>query len=113
MREGHRQAQGLFLELGRRRGFSVRRQFTKLYPTDGVWLTRLQPDDEAEVPIAAIEVICSESPKTVLGYFHARDGLALDGDCAVARRRNLSADDPGRCVNSGCRGVRQPDRTAY
>jgi hypothetical protein len=67
MRVSHRQAQDLFLALGNHRGFSVRRQYSKSYPTDGVWLTSLGREEGVEVPVAAIEVVCSESPKTILG----------------------------------------------
>src|SRR5262245_12601619 len=67
MRNSHRQAQEMFLELGRLQGFAVRRQFSIAYPTDGVWLTKAGHGEEAGLPIAAIEVVVSESPKTILG----------------------------------------------
>src|SRR5690348_13291052 len=67
MRAGHRQAQDMFLALGRRHGYQVRRQFTTEMPTDGVWLAGRDHGEFGGLPIAAIEVLVSEGSKTRLG----------------------------------------------
>lgn len=67
MTQGHKEGQALFEALGRKLGFEVARSFSKTLPTDGVWF----PDDRAgrfgQVPVVAIEVIASESRKTIRG----------------------------------------------
>tara|TARA_Y100000590_G_scaffold207813_1_gene235382 strand:- start:3822 stop:4256 length:435 start_codon:yes stop_codon:yes gene_type:complete len=65
MRYGHKEAQNMFLALGEMNGYQTRRTYTPKFPTDGIWLKhdRLFGD----IPFAAIEVIVSESPKTIRG----------------------------------------------
>ncbi len=67
MRTGHKDAQFLFEQLGRSAGYGYRRTWTRALPTDGVWLFDESLSLGAELPIAAIEVVVSEGPKTMKG----------------------------------------------
>jgi hypothetical protein len=67
MTSGHREGQALFEALGRRYGYEVRRSYSRNLPTDGVWYTSSQFGALPPVPVAAIEVIVSESRKSVRG----------------------------------------------
>lgn len=68
MRQGHRTAQDMFLAVGERHGYHTLRSFTRQFPSDGVWLTPASHGEVAgNLPIAALEVVVSESPKTILG----------------------------------------------
>lgn len=66
MRNGHKEAQEMFLNLGKAKGFIVSKTFSKELPTDGVWFIK-HPLDETNVPFVAIEVIASETPKQIIG----------------------------------------------
>ena len=65
MRAGHRQAQNMFLELGHHCGFETRRTYSRGLPTDGIWINR--DGVFGNLVVAAIEVVVSESPKTIRG----------------------------------------------
>ena len=67
MRPGHREAQNLFLSTGRRLGFHPKLTWTREYPTDGVWLTPERGPAVPHLPVVALEVVVSESPKSVRG----------------------------------------------
>jgi hypothetical protein len=67
VKPGHREAQDLFLELGRARSFQVRRTFSRSHPTDGVWVLGPEHGELAGLPVVAIEVVASETGKGLLG----------------------------------------------
>jgi hypothetical protein len=67
MTSGHKEGQALFEALGRRYGYEVRRSYSKSLPTDGVWYTESQFGALPPVPIVAIEVVVSESRKSIRG----------------------------------------------
>lgn len=67
MSNGHRQAQALFEALGRRFGYRAEKTFSRRYPTDGVWFADPPSSRFAAFPVAAIEVVVSESTKTIRG----------------------------------------------
>jgi hypothetical protein len=64
---GHRQAQALWAQLGKNLGFRPVGSASAAHPTDGVWLPALRGPRFAAVPIAAAELIVSESRKTLRG----------------------------------------------
>lgn len=66
MHSGHRSAQRTFLHLGRLRGYVTQRSYSPELPTDGIWCP---PREEfgTMVPVVALEVAASESPKTMQG----------------------------------------------
>ena len=67
MTQGHKEGQALFEALGRKFGFDVARSFTKTLPTDGLWYSGKGAGRFTGVPIAAIEIVVSESRKTIRG----------------------------------------------
>jgi hypothetical protein len=67
MTSGHREGQALFEALGRRYGYEVRRSYSKSLPTDGVWYMGRHFGALPPVPVVAIEVLVSESRKTIRG----------------------------------------------
>lgn len=67
MTSGHKEGQALFEALGRRYGYEVRRSYSKCLPTDGVWYTDRQFGALPPVPVVAIEVVVSESRKSIRG----------------------------------------------
>lgn len=67
MRPGHSEAQVMFEKIGVALGHETRRSWSISAPTDGVWLTKTEIAELGELPIAAIEVIVSESPKSIRG----------------------------------------------
>src|SRR2546422_25023 len=67
MRSGHREAQSLFLALGRKLGYPVRLQWSRHLPTDGVWLAGGRHPRVAGLPLVALEVVVTEGPKSVRG----------------------------------------------
>lgn len=75
MRQGHRDAQDMFLEIGRALGHDVRRSFTPTQPGDGVWLER-RPGILQGFPLAAVEVLVSESPKEICGSIHRLEAIS-------------------------------------
>jgi hypothetical protein len=67
MTQGHKEGQALFEALGRQLGFDVARSFTRTLPTDGVWYAEKAAGRFGQVPLVAIEVLVSESRKTIRG----------------------------------------------
>src|SRR5262245_37969586 len=67
MRAGHREAQEMFLAMGRALGYQVRRTWSPELPTDGVWLSPAESGGFGGLPVVALEVIVTEGPKTVKG----------------------------------------------
>lgn len=67
MLHGHREAQGMFEQLGRSLGFEVRRSFSQDLPTDGVWFLASAFPVVSKLPYVALEVVVSESPKSLRG----------------------------------------------
>jgi hypothetical protein len=77
MRQGHRTAQDQFLALGERHGYVTRRTYSRRFPSDGVWLTPPgHGDGLAGLPVVALEVVVSESPKTILGSIGVLEQIA-------------------------------------
>jgi hypothetical protein len=67
MRSGHREAQMQFERLGRQLGYRCRRSWTREHPTDGVWLLDTPQVGFDELPVAALEVVVSETGKALRG----------------------------------------------
>jgi hypothetical protein len=59
----------MFEEIGRRLGFEVRRTFSEMLPTDGVWFLKVTDGVviSEQLPVVAIEVVVSEGPKAIQG----------------------------------------------
>ena len=92
MEPGHKQAQQLFLQLGKKQGFDVSKQWSKLFPTDGVWWAPSSDLWDTPLPYAAIEVLGSEKGKVVLGSIATLErvspsiGILLLQDLQIERR---------------------------
>lgn len=67
MRPGHREAQEMFQAIGSKLGYQARRVWTRERPTDGVWLIRDVSPAIGGLPVAAVEVVVSESKKSLGG----------------------------------------------
>ena len=67
MTKGHKDAQELFARLGQSKGFEVRRTHSQTLHSDGIWLVRDPIFPLRQIPLAAIEVIVSESTKSMRG----------------------------------------------
>jgi hypothetical protein len=67
MRAGHADAQYVFERIGRAGGYVTRRTWNTDLPTDGVWLLRDTASFGVTLPIAALEVVVSEGPKSIKG----------------------------------------------
>jgi hypothetical protein len=67
MTSGYKEGQALFEALGRRHGYEVRRSYSKSLPTDGVWYTAPQFGALPPIPVVAIEIVISESRKSIRG----------------------------------------------
>jgi hypothetical protein len=67
MTSGHREAQALFEDLGRELGYTVKRSFSRRHPTDGIWMPGGRGPRYCAIPVIAMEVIVSESRKTMRG----------------------------------------------
>lgn len=67
MTTGHRQAQLLWDQLGRNLGYEPARSAGAPQPADGVWFPASAAPRFAHRAFAAIEVVVSESPKTLRG----------------------------------------------
>lgn len=70
VRHGHREAQDMFLELGKALGFETARIYTRGDPTDGVWLFGSGAGMLKGLPAVAVEVVVSESSKAIGGSIH-------------------------------------------
>ena len=67
MTPGHKEAQRLFLEIGEAKGYQISRTFSESSPTDGVWFVPGSFGEMEHLPVAALEVAASESPKAWKG----------------------------------------------
>jgi hypothetical protein len=67
MRRGHHEAQVLFEQLGCRLGYRCQRTWTRAHPTDGVWLLDTPQVGLDALPVAALEVVVTETGKTLRG----------------------------------------------
>ena len=67
MTNGHKDAQELFARLGQSKGFEVRRTYSQSLHSDGIWLVRDPIYPLKKIPMASIEVIVSESTKSMRG----------------------------------------------
>lgn len=120
MTKAHRDAQSIFCGLGRALGYIPRLTFSVALPTDGVWLT--ESVAETVVPVAAIEVLVSESRKTILGSVLTLElvspalGIVLVHEAELRRRhvRNggsgLEADRRVRMVREHAQHVADASR---
>lgn len=92
MRYAHQEAQRHFAEIGRALGYGYRKTWSRGAPTDGVWLSRPPNLNGEELPIAAIEVAASESPKSLRGsvatlcHVSPALGIVLLHDEEIVRR---------------------------
>ena len=76
MRFGHREAQDMFLDVGQVLGYTARRAFSSTDPSDGVWVMSDRGGLTAGLPVAAIEVLVSESPKAISGSIHRLESIS-------------------------------------
>lgn len=76
MRIGHSEAQRTFLDIGEALGFEARKSFSSEHPTDGVWLFGPRQGILAGLPAVAVEVIVSESAKTIDGSIHRLEAIS-------------------------------------
>jgi hypothetical protein len=67
MTQAHRDAQTIFRELGAALGYTPTASFSPTLPTDGVWTVAAPLPNSAPLPVVAVEVVVSESRKTVRG----------------------------------------------
>jgi hypothetical protein len=92
MRQGHREAQARFLELGDALGYRVRKTYSSRWPTDGVWFSRSTDPIVKPLPLVAAEVIVSEGAKTIRGSVGVLEavspslGVLILQDDDIARR---------------------------
>ena len=114
MRTGHKQAQDMFLELGNHHGFQTRRTFTPVFPTDGIWIGR--NGVFGELTAAAIEVVVSESPKSIRGSVTTLEivspsvGVILLHDDEIRRglmRNGADETELRRCLTNMCNHIEQ------
>ena len=66
MRPAHAEAQKMFRLIGELKGYRTTSTFSRNSPTDGVWWEK-PPLGIKEIPVVAIEVVNSESLKTLKG----------------------------------------------
>jgi hypothetical protein len=76
VRHGHREAQDLFLEIGEGLGYVARKTYSSEHPSDGVWLLGNDSGLMAGMPAAAIEVLVSESAKSISGSIHRLESIS-------------------------------------
>lgn len=92
MTHGHREAQRLFLDLGSTLGFKTALSWSQEEPGDGVWLYSSPVLGGADFPFAAIEVVVSESRKSIRGSIDTLSaispalGILLIHDSEIRRR---------------------------
>ncbi len=67
MKYAHRESQRHFKEIGQALGFETRYTWSQELPTDGVWVSRWPNPVAPLLPIVALEVAVSESPKSLRG----------------------------------------------
>ena len=65
----------MFLDIGRAMGHDVQRTFSISQPGDGVWLEERSGITQG-LPLAAIEVLVSESPKAICGSIHRLEAIS-------------------------------------
>lgn len=105
MRQGHREAQEMFIDIGRAMGHGVRRTFSGAQPGDGVWLDE-RPGILQGLPLAAIEVLVSESPKAICGSIHRLEsispalGIILVHEDEIRRRLTRLGFNPTRIASA-------------
>lgn len=81
----------MFLDIGHALGHEVRRTFSASQPADGVWLEGRSGILQG-LPLAAIEVLVSESPKAICGSIHRLEaisptlGIVLVQEDEISRR---------------------------
>ncbi|WP_182102726.1 hypothetical protein [Niallia taxi] len=76
MKLGHKDSQGLFLEMGKRLGYSPKKTYSEDLPTDGIWTIPHPLNLMDSLPVAAIEVAVSESPKTLRGSIRTLEDVS-------------------------------------
>jgi hypothetical protein len=67
LRIGHAEAQAMFHHMGRVLEYTVSKTWTRDLPTDGVWLSGPGHIGIGRLPVVALEVVVTESPKQVRG----------------------------------------------
>jgi len=76
MRYSHKEIQDYFQKLGAKLGYTVKRRYSYQYPTDGVWFIPHPLNPAEVVPLVAIEVIVSESSKTIKGSIRTLEAVS-------------------------------------
>jgi len=100
MRRGHHEAQVLFEQMGRRLGFRCQRTWTREHPTDGVWLINPPHLGLDALPVAALEVVVTETGKSLRGSISTLEmvspalGILLIQDREIRRGLIRSGTSP-------------------
>ncbi len=95
----------MFIEIGRAMSHEVRRTFSGSQPGDGVWIER-RPGILQGLPLAAIEVLVSESPKSICGSIHRLEvispvlGIILVHEDEIRRRLTRLGLNPARIASA-------------
>jgi hypothetical protein len=100
----------MFIDIGRAMGHEVRRTFSGSQPGDGVWLDA-RPGILQGLPLAAIEVLVSESPKAICGSIHRLEsispalGIILVHEDEIERRLTRLGFNPMRIASAIARDI--------
>jgi hypothetical protein len=107
MRKAHADAQKLFRDIGIKMGFKYQKTWNQRYPTDGVWVAKAPTLPLEELPLVALEVSNTESPKELAGSVAVLEevspslGLLVLQDEDLRRRhvrKGDSIDEIGRIL---------------
>ncbi len=110
MRQGHREAQEMFIDIGLAMGHQVRRTFSSSQPGDGVWIDE-RPGLLQGLPLTAIEVLVSESPKAICGSIHRLEsispvlGIILVHEDEIRRRLTRLGFNSSRIASAVARDI--------
>lgn len=104
----------MFLDIGRALGHEVRRTFCASQPADGVWLEG-RPGILQGLPLVAIEVLVSESPKAICGSIHRLEaisptlGVVLIQEDEITRRLTRLGLNATRIASAIAKDISQVD----
>lgn len=73
---GHKEAQEKFFLIGQNLGYSTKLNYSSDLPSDGIWFTDHPLNLMDDLPILAIEVIVSESPKVIRGSIRTLENIS-------------------------------------
>jgi len=96
MRRGHHEAQVVFERLG----YRCRRTWTREHPTDGVWLLDTPHLALDQLPVAALEVVVTETGKALRGSISTWKWSHRHlGSCSSRTVRSaVASSPPGRAL---------------